>query len=317
MTPDEYLREVSFALRDLPWGQRRDLVADLRHHLAELPPETDLVARLGKPERYASDLRAAEGLERRSGLRAYLRSKRRRNVVLVTLLVVVLSLAIGLAIGVVDYVDGYEPLHWAGGTALPLTAKSDPYEAGYTVYFHKGKPFQYGILIENSGRFAVHVLGATAPGYSMPLRDFRPWVAGHLLMSKNQSITGAKIECSYGSIRSTCSQARSACSCSEVCSDATEARSWASRTRSPTATSPSVTASSGGKRPPTSQSTSRCTSASRRKAAALSRSGARQVLRPAGRDPRRGEANEERRRGRTRQRVQLHPDLLETPVALA
>ena len=68
--------------------------------------------------------------------------------------------------------------------------KSDPYEAGYTVYFHKGKPFQYGILIENSGRFAVRVLGATAPGYSMPLGDFRPWVAGHLLMSKTQSITG-------------------------------------------------------------------------------------------------------------------------------
>ena len=39
MTRDEYLREVGFALRDLPWRQRRDVLADLRGHLAELPPE--------------------------------------------------------------------------------------------------------------------------------------------------------------------------------------------------------------------------------------------------------------------------------------
>ena len=51
--------------------------------------------------------------------------------------------------------------------------------------------------------------------------------------------------------------------------------------------------------------------------ARLSGSDARQVRRPAGRDPRRGEADEERRRGRARRGVQHHPDLLERAVALA
>jgi len=184
---EDYIRQVEWALRDLPWSERRDLVADLRHHLAELPAMTDLVARLGSPGQYAADLRAAEDLERRHGFRAYLRARRPRNVILVTALVVVLALAIGLAIAVKVYVDRYQPLHWAGGTSLPLTAKSDPYEAGYTVYFRKGKPFQYGMLIENDGRFAVRVLGATAPGYAFPVDTFPPWVAGHLLMSKSQS----------------------------------------------------------------------------------------------------------------------------------
>src|SRR5262245_26244499 len=92
---EDYVRQVDGALRDLPWSQRRDLVADLRNHLAELPPETDLVARLGTPVRYASDLRAAEGLERRHGPVAYLRARRPRNVALVAITLTTIGLAIG------------------------------------------------------------------------------------------------------------------------------------------------------------------------------------------------------------------------------
>ena len=42
MTADDYLRSVSFELRDLPWGQRRDLLTEIRTHLDELPAGTDL-----------------------------------------------------------------------------------------------------------------------------------------------------------------------------------------------------------------------------------------------------------------------------------
>jgi uncharacterized membrane protein len=99
VTHDDYLRRVARGLSDLPWSTRRGLLADLRDHLAELPPETNLPARLGTPEQYTADLRAAAGLERRRGLRAYLRARRPRNVIVVTLAVVVLSLTVGLAIG--------------------------------------------------------------------------------------------------------------------------------------------------------------------------------------------------------------------------
>ncbi len=50
MTADDYVRMVSFELRDLPWRMRHDLVAELREHLAELPQGTNLSAQLGAPE---------------------------------------------------------------------------------------------------------------------------------------------------------------------------------------------------------------------------------------------------------------------------
>ena len=68
MTADDYLRSVSFQLNDLPWGQRQKLLAEIRAHLDELPPDTDLRVRLGTPEEYAADLRMAAGLERRRGV---------------------------------------------------------------------------------------------------------------------------------------------------------------------------------------------------------------------------------------------------------
>jgi hypothetical protein len=42
MTAEDYLRMVAFELHDLPWRTRRDLFAELRGHLNELPANTDL-----------------------------------------------------------------------------------------------------------------------------------------------------------------------------------------------------------------------------------------------------------------------------------
>ena len=94
MSPDEYLRNVSYSLNDLPWGMRRDLVAELRAHLDELPPGTDLETRLGRPEEYAADLRSAAGLERRRGPIAFLRARRLRNLILVVLSLTLIGLGL-------------------------------------------------------------------------------------------------------------------------------------------------------------------------------------------------------------------------------
>jgi hypothetical protein len=172
---DEYLRNVGYRLNDLPWGMRRDLVAELRGHLDELPPGTDLEARLGRPEEYAADLRSAAGLERRRGPIAFLRARRPRNLILL-----VLSLSvIGLAIGVVVWVDSYQPLAFAGGTQLPPDSKASPGAAGVSVVFRKGHPFEYGISIQNTGRFAVRVLGVP--------KSVTDFYSGRLLMSKDQT----------------------------------------------------------------------------------------------------------------------------------
>jgi len=118
VTPDEYLRDVGYWLNDLPWGMRRDLLAELRAHLDELPPGTNLRAELGPPEAYASDLRSAAGLERRRGPIAFLRARRPRNLILIVLALTL----IGLGIGAVAWIDSYQPIAFAGGTKLPLTA---------------------------------------------------------------------------------------------------------------------------------------------------------------------------------------------------
>jgi len=55
MIAEDYVRMVAFELRDLPWRMRRDLVAELRGHLGELPAGTDLGERLGEPHEYAAD----------------------------------------------------------------------------------------------------------------------------------------------------------------------------------------------------------------------------------------------------------------------
>lgn len=175
MTGDDYLRLVTFELRDLPWRTRRDLSAELERHLAELPPDTDYLERLGRPERYAAEMRSAAGLERQRGVLAFLRARRLRNLILV---LVVLTTA-GLAIGAVVWIDSYQPLTFAGGAQDPLDSKPTPGAAGVTVVFKKGRPFEYGITIHNSGRFAVRVLGVQ--------RSVVDFFKGRLLMSEDQT----------------------------------------------------------------------------------------------------------------------------------
>ena len=175
MTVETYLHWVGYELRDLPWNMRRRLLKELAEHLSELPAGTDLVARLGSPEQYAAEMRAAAGLERRRGPIAFLRARRPRNLFLIALFLV----AAGLAIGAVVWIDRYQPIVFAGESQLPLDSTPTPGAAGVTVVFRRGHPFTYGITIHNDDRFAVRVLGV--PRYAM---DF---FRGRLMMSKDQT----------------------------------------------------------------------------------------------------------------------------------
>jgi hypothetical protein len=171
MTAEDYIRQVEWALGDLPWSQRRDLLADLRNHLAELPPENDLVQRLGTPERYASDLRAAEGLERRHGPIAWLRARRPRNLALVVIALCLL----GLAIGALAWIHTYQPIA-TGTVGFEPGAHDSPTGDGIYYVFHQGRRFRFGMTIENDGRFTVRVLGV--PIYwELPVR-YRLLVSG-------------------------------------------------------------------------------------------------------------------------------------------
>jgi hypothetical protein len=155
VTRDEYVRNVGWWLRDLPWSTRRDLLAGLRAHLDELPADTDFLAQLGAPEAYADDLRSAAGLERRRGVIAFLRARRPRNLIL---FVLALTIA-GLAIGAVVWIDSYQPLVMGNAAQDPLDSKPSSGQAGVTVVFRKGHPFLYGVTIRNGGRFPVRILG--------------------------------------------------------------------------------------------------------------------------------------------------------------
>jgi hypothetical protein len=155
VTADDYLRLVSFELRDLPWKTRRELAAELERHLAELPADTDYLERLGRPAQYAAEMRSAAGLERRRGLIAFLRARRLRNLIAA---VVVLTVA-GLAIGAVVWIDSYQPLVMGNAAQDPLDSKPSPGAPGVTVVFRRGRPFLYGVTIRNSGRFPVRILG--------------------------------------------------------------------------------------------------------------------------------------------------------------
>jgi hypothetical protein len=58
-----YAAAVRSALADLPTSEREDLLEDLEDHLAEVATESDvpLTQRLGSPDEYAAELRAAYG----------------------------------------------------------------------------------------------------------------------------------------------------------------------------------------------------------------------------------------------------------------
>ncbi|MEV0329210.1 hypothetical protein AB0H63_22600 [Micromonospora echinospora] len=64
-----YVERVRAALADLPPAQRDELTEDLSEHLAEVAAEDggSLVGRLGEPEAYAAELRAAAGAPVRTG----------------------------------------------------------------------------------------------------------------------------------------------------------------------------------------------------------------------------------------------------------
>jgi hypothetical protein len=189
VTADAYVRAVEFELRDLPWSQRCKLVVELQVHLAEFPPDANLVERLGTPEQYAAEMRAAAGIERRHGPIAWLRARRPRNVVLVALGVVVLSIAIG---GLV-WIAKYQPLT-TGNTWSTPGAIDPPTGDGVYYVFHQGRPFRYAMTIANSGRFTVRVVDIPLVRAAWPAR-FRllvsqpmtphggsppgPWVAFH------------------------------------------------------------------------------------------------------------------------------------------
>ncbi|MET8257293.1 hypothetical protein ACFYPG_24040 [Micromonospora sp. NPDC005553] len=65
----DYVARVRAALADLPSGQRDELTEDLADHLTEVAAESEgtLVERLGEPETYAAELRAASGAAPGSG----------------------------------------------------------------------------------------------------------------------------------------------------------------------------------------------------------------------------------------------------------
>lgn len=159
MTRADYVRSVSFELGDLPWSMRQDLLAELRGHLEELPADTDLDERLGPPEKYAADLRSAAGLEQRHGPQAFLQARRPRTIVLATFALVV----IGLAIGAVVWVQSYQPLRPGDSQIDPAGAVNSPTDNGSSVTFHKGRPFQVGVFVKNTGPFTVHVDRAGQP----------------------------------------------------------------------------------------------------------------------------------------------------------
>lgn len=171
MTADDYLRRVGYALGDLPWKMRRDLISELRTHLSELPPDTPLQSRLGTPEEYAADMRAAAGLERRRGLIAFLRARRLRNVIIA---VIVLT-AIGLAIGTVVWVNRYQPLV-SGNAGMNPEHVVFPPAGGAYVIVRKGRPFRFGFTVRNDGRFTVRVLGVPTL-YGYPFRAHL-WASG-------------------------------------------------------------------------------------------------------------------------------------------
>jgi hypothetical protein len=171
VTADEYVRRVNYWLTDLPWHTKKELLLELRGHLAELPADTDL-GTLGSPEQYAADLRAAAGLERRRGAIAFLRARRPLTVILVVLALTVT----GLGLGMLAWVQSYQPLVLGNGYLYPADAKATAGLESQSVVFHEGRPFQFGITVANTGRFTVRVADA-------PLSPDLPF-SGRLMMSR-------------------------------------------------------------------------------------------------------------------------------------
>lgn len=182
---EEYIEWFEWAVRDLPWKTKRDLAGDLRAHIAELPPDSRLDERLGSPEQYAADLRAAAGLDRRRGVVAFVRSFPPRSLVIFAAVVAALGLAVT---GVVwghnrnAWINSYQPLDFAFGSRYP-PGKSLLGLDGVQATFRAGRPFNFGITVINDGRFTVRILGVPFGG------GYDPWKA-RLMMSRTLADTG-------------------------------------------------------------------------------------------------------------------------------
>jgi uncharacterized membrane protein len=92
--PDDvalYGTAVRAALADLSPDEREELLEDLEDHLAEVAaePGASLTDRLGDPQQYASELRAAYGARARSRRRRLLPRRRRARVLAAALVVLV------------------------------------------------------------------------------------------------------------------------------------------------------------------------------------------------------------------------------------
>jgi len=195
----EYVTEVAQSLKDLRWNQRRDLVADLRQNLAELPAGTDAVARLGAPEEYAAELRAAAGLAPERGPLGFVRRFRPRSLALIGALAVAAALLTAVLLIRYErqqFVQNYQPLRHGNLARYPDHARGLGGLDGQSVDVHVGRPFQFGLEIVNAGRYLVRVLGLSYPriepwhaqlsmgppstieGTQTPLRAFHPFDLG-------------------------------------------------------------------------------------------------------------------------------------------
>lgn len=153
MTKGDYLRQVEWQLRDLPWRRRQQLIADLRAHLEEVPLD-----QLDRPRPMRRSCESA-GLGRPRGPIAYVQARRPRNLAVVAvLLVLVALLASGFA-----WVQSYQPLA-TGSYGLSPSGSLTGATGETVVTFRDGRPFRFGFSVRNDGGFAVRVLGVPLTG---------------------------------------------------------------------------------------------------------------------------------------------------------
>ena len=84
MTRDEYVRNVGWWLRDLPWSTRRDLLAELRATWTSFRRHRSR-AQLGPPEDVRRRPPRGRGPRAPRGVVAFLRARRPRNLILFVL----------------------------------------------------------------------------------------------------------------------------------------------------------------------------------------------------------------------------------------
>jgi hypothetical protein len=124
------------------------------------------VARLGAPEEYVAELRAAANLARRRGPLAFARARRPRDL---AILAAVVLAAAGLTTVLViryerqQFVQNYQPLRLGNLSLDPRGAHGFGGINGEGVDVHVGRPFALGVEVVNVGDYAVRVLGVSYP----------------------------------------------------------------------------------------------------------------------------------------------------------